>query len=109
MISYVGLVVLVCAVAINADPHCNIATKGDIIGSVFYNLDPAYLQPGIRDYKVDIPHIPQCINGEAGVKAIICDEDVAPNGYFPDFYSLIVNRLGNMQNVGTVLVTVYCN
>ncbi|XP_022819192.1 uncharacterized protein LOC111351485 [Spodoptera litura] len=109
MISYVGLVVLICAVAINADPQCVVASSGIITGLVHYNLDPVYLQPNIADYKVNIPHVPQCTNGEAGVKAIICDDDVAPTGSFVDFNTLLVHRLGNLQNVGTVLITVYCN
>ncbi|XP_035453966.2 uncharacterized protein LOC118278740 [Spodoptera frugiperda] len=108
MISFVGLVVLICAVAINADPQCNVVIKGDITTSVHFNLEPVYLQPSVRDYKVTIPHLAQCTNGESGVKAIICDEDVAPEGKLLDLYTLIVNRRGNLQSVGTVLITVYC-
>ncbi|KAF9419649.1 hypothetical protein HW555_003927 [Spodoptera exigua] len=74
-----------------------------------YKLDPVYLQPGTRDYKVNIPTLPQCVNREIGVTANICDEDVAPSGTIPEFNTLLVYRLGNYQHIGVVSITVYCH
>ncbi|KAF9812340.1 hypothetical protein SFRURICE_005451 [Spodoptera frugiperda] len=110
MISSVGLVVLICAVAVNAlaHPQCNAVGIDEILGSETYTLEPAFLQPSIRDYKINIPHVPQCTNGEIGVRAIICDDDVAPIGKLVGLNTLFINRRGNLENIGSVSVTVYC-
>ncbi|KAF9419651.1 hypothetical protein HW555_003929 [Spodoptera exigua] len=108
MISSVGIVLLICAVAVNAQSQCTFVQKGETNG-IPYKLDPVYLQPGTRDYKVNIPTLPQCVNREIGVTANICDEDVAPSGTIPEFNTLLVYRLGNYQHIGVVSITVYCH
>ncbi|KAF9419652.1 hypothetical protein HW555_003930, partial [Spodoptera exigua] len=109
MISSVGIVLLICAVAVNAQSQCTFVQKGETNG-VAYKLDPVYLQPGARDYKVNIP---PTADSEDGSPRLGWFQDIGGHSGFVDYISCVVfsifgasisNQVAMISSVGIVLL-----
>uniref|UniRef100_A0A2A4JCP9 Uncharacterized protein n=1 Tax=Heliothis virescens TaxID=7102 RepID=A0A2A4JCP9_HELVI len=110
MISVSSIVVVACALALGVQGQtaCREAQHNIVPTNHPVKLQPVYLQPYVADWNVNIPPIPECVNGISGEHAIVCDNDLPPQANFVNDNNLVVHRTGNLAGTGTVYITVYC-
>ncbi|XP_047039350.1 uncharacterized protein LOC124644158 [Helicoverpa zea] len=109
MVSVTSIVVIVCAFALGARGQnaCSPAEIGSPTGYPV-QLQELILKPYVREWTVNIPAIPQCVNGVSGALAEVCDGDVPPQSQFISIDKLLIRRVGSVLTPATVTVTVFC-